>query len=130
LRSRERSFEEPGFASNANRYFHETAHALGIDYQTYTREQADVMVDTTAGAPMATGARSSLTAPATRRGRAHGYTVVRFTGASSCTTPLVTVRIAQLLTRGPLESEHKRAALEGRDDRGRAVAHAELREGV
>ena len=25
---------------------HETAHALGIDYQTYTRQQAGVMVDT------------------------------------------------------------------------------------
>jgi hypothetical protein len=25
---------------------HETAHALGIDYQTYTRQQAEVMVDT------------------------------------------------------------------------------------
>jgi hypothetical protein len=25
---------------------HETAHALGIDYQSYTRQQAEVMVDT------------------------------------------------------------------------------------
>lgn len=25
---------------------HETAHALGIDYRTYTRDQAEVMVDT------------------------------------------------------------------------------------
>jgi hypothetical protein len=48
---------------------HETAHALGIDYQTYTRQQAEVMVDTNtyivcAGLGLAIDARASPTSPA------------------------------------------------------------------
>ncbi len=51
------------------RIVHETAHALGIDYQTYTREQAEVTVDTVtfivcAASESRSTAKASPTSPA------------------------------------------------------------------